>query len=118
MLFARERGGDAVVLLETGPNSHSYPYCVRCRREADGSWVEVSGSNSPGWSATGDDRGVVTCWGSAASPSAPVVVTYAGSTSTAARQEGYFFEVFWDVADPAEPGGPAWPEVTGAVGGG
>jgi hypothetical protein len=108
VLFESHSGRFAVVVLETGSESHSYPYGVVCQREADG-WVEMAGSNSPAWYPTTDGAGVIVFWHEDGSR-APVV-EFDGARHAAESRGGYILAALWGVPDPANGPDRSWPHV-------
>lgn len=109
-LFESVEGQYAVVLLETGTSSHSYPYEVLCHSPGS-SWQEISSSNGPGWHELPDGRAVVSFWGPIEGRSEPVLVSLGGTIYEASASAGYFFIAIWDPANPEDPHVPAMPQL-------
>jgi hypothetical protein len=100
----------AVVLILTNEEPYLLPYEMVFHHEGD-SWVEVSGSDTPGWRSTGNGRGFVTFWAEAPDNASQVTVSYGGGSAVVPVSHGYFLAVFWDVGEN-EFNPDALPEVT------
>jgi hypothetical protein len=109
-LFVSVHADWAIVLLEGGTPSHSYPYCVMCEK-VDGEWQEGQSANFSGWFQTEDDLGVVVFWDDLGDLSEPVHVGFNGRLHPAEVACGYVFAAFWDSLDPANYIEPNWPEI-------
>jgi hypothetical protein len=100
-LFESIDGDYAVVLLETGSPTHSYPYEVLLHHPGS-SWQELSSSNGSGWHELPDGRSVVTSWDAVDSNCKLAYVSFCGQEFNAPLVSGYYFIAIWDPACPAE----------------
>jgi hypothetical protein len=115
-LFVEVHESHAAVLLDTGSETHSYPYFVLCRLDDEGRWREGHSANSPGWYQTEDDAGVVVFWGDTNGLDGPVKVVFKGQQWLAKTADGMFFIAWWDELDPGNLIEPNWPEVASKAG--
>ena len=109
-LFVSVHGDHAAVLLETGTDTHPYPYLVMCAYE-DGHWQELASANMGGWYQTEDDNGAVVFWDDSDGLTEPVEIEFKGRRWPAEVKSGVAWSIWWDELDPGNLIDPHWPEI-------
>lgn len=103
VLATAREGGDAYVLIDTGPEGHPYLYGVCANRERGG-WVEGSSGNGSGWTITDSEAeaGTLTEWGEAPEGTTRVRVSFNGEVREAPVANGVYLVAWWRVPCPTE----------------